>query len=378
MNKNSYILALATIVGTTVGAGIFGIPYTISKAGLVPGFFYFVALAFIVLLLHLLFGEIVLRTSQPHRLIGYAKIYFGRLGEILITISTVVGITGTLLAYIILIGNFSHTIFKYFWKLPSFYWSIIFWFILSIFVFGGIRFIAPLELAMNFIFVGIILFIFFAAIPKLNFQGLSLLNLSDIFSSYGILFFAFAGWLAIPEASAILSSGNQRNTLKKAIIWSAVLVFILYIVFTLSVLGVSGGNVSEDALSGLVPYLGYKVVVLGAIFGAVAVAASFLVLGNYFKNALRYDHKLPYVIAAGLATGLPLFLFLIGFRDFIETISLVGAVMGTLEGIVIILMFKRAKKMGDRQPEYSLRVPRVVLYLLIGLFCLGAISYFIK
>ena len=40
MRKN-FLFALSTLIGTIVGAGVFGIPYVIAKSGIVPGFFYF-------------------------------------------------------------------------------------------------------------------------------------------------------------------------------------------------------------------------------------------------------------------------------------------------------------------------------------------------
>lgn len=371
------ILALATIVGTTVGAGIFGIPYVITKAGLVAGFFNFVFIGGVVLLLHLLFGEVVLRTAAPHRLIGYAQFYLGSWGKILITVSTIVGLVGALLAYIVIGGDFLHTVFSSWWTLPQAYWSLLFWSTLSVFIFLGIKFIAPLELAMNAIFIGIILFIFLIALPKIDFQNAVLFSAPNVFLPYGVLLFAFAGWLAIPEAVSVLGSGEEKSRLKNIIIWSALLVMVLYFIFSLAVVGVSGRNTSPDALSGLIPFLGHNIIVLGAIFGVVAVAASFLVLGNYFKNALRYDYGVPSSLAAAFATGLPLIFFLVGFREFIATIGLVGVVIGVLEGITIILIFWRAKELGDREPEYALNVPKVVLYLLGALFIVGALTYFV-
>jgi hypothetical protein len=112
----------------------------------------------------------------------------------------------------------------------------------------------------------------------------------------------------------------------------------------------------------------------------LAVAASFLVLGNYLKNALIYDYHLPRLWAVVFTCGLPLILFFIGLRGFIETLGLAGTVIGAAEGTVIILIFREAKKIGDRIPEYSFVFPGFLLYFLIGLLVVGAvaqITYFI-
>jgi len=118
--------ALMTLLGVMIGAGIFGLPYVVAKAGIIPGLFYFLVLGGVVLLLHLFFGEIVLRTQGKHRLIGYAQRYLANPGKILITCSTILGISGTLLAYVILGGNFLKIIFSSFLSWSFFYWALIF------------------------------------------------------------------------------------------------------------------------------------------------------------------------------------------------------------------------------------------------------------
>ena len=73
--------AIAVLVGTTIGAGIFGIPFVVSKIGFVPGIFYLLILGVLVLILNLAYGEIILRTPGDHQLTGYGEIYFGEIGK---------------------------------------------------------------------------------------------------------------------------------------------------------------------------------------------------------------------------------------------------------------------------------------------------------
>ncbi len=373
MLSKNFVFALGVLIGTTIGAGLFGIPYVISKSGFLPGFFYFLILGGIALLLHLFFGEIVLRTKENHRLIGYAQKYLGQKAKILVSISTILGMTGSLLAYLIISGDFLKIIF-WFSGISSFYFSLIFWAILSFFVFRGIKLIAPAEFLMNVFFFCIIIIVFFFAVPKVDPQNFSLFNLEHIFLPYGVILFSLAGWIAIPEIREILKNHQEAKNYKKVIIYSTVIATVLYLLFALVVVGVSGKSTSPEALQGLVPFLGKKIVILGALFGVLSVATSFLVLGNYLKNALIYDYNCPKGLAVFISCGLPLTLFLVGFRKFIDVIGFVGTLLGIVEGIMIILIFKRAKILGDRKPEYSLEIPLVLLYFLIALFILGAVS----
>ncbi|MBZ9569682.1 hypothetical protein KJA16_02055, partial [Patescibacteria group bacterium] len=123
-----------------------------------------------------------------------------------------------------------------------------------------------------------------------------------------------------------------------------------------------------------VPFLGQKIVILGALFGVITLADSFLIICLYFSNTLVYDYHFPKVLAFFISSGLPLILFLIGLRSFIGVIGFVGTILGMIEGIVILLIFTKVKKLGDREPEYSLKVPSFLIYFLMVIFILGAIS----
>lgn len=380
MSKN-FFLALSVIIGTAVGAGIFAIPYVVAKAGLLPTLFYFVVLGGAVLLIHLFFGEIVLRTKKKMRLIGYAEKYLGNWAKIFVTIAMFLGLTGTLLAYLIVGGEFLKILFE-----PiatrgilanSTYLSIIFWALLSFFIFRGIKLIAKAELWMNILFFLIIFLVLSFTLPNIELDSFVLTTGSDLFLPYGVILFAFSAWMAMPEISQLLKTKKERRNYKTIIVAAALLVFALYAIFALAVVGVSGEYTSEEALQGLVPFLGEKIIFLGALFGVLSIASSFLVLGNYFKNSLVYDYRLPKMSAAAIACCLPLLLFLIGMRSFINSIAFVGALIGVLEGVIIILIFKKIKKLGTRQPEYSLKVPSFVLYILIIIFILGAVTQFL-
>jgi len=379
--EKKFFLALAILIGTIVGAGIFGIPYTISKSGIGPGLFYFFILGFTVTLLHLFFGEIVLRTRERYRLTGYAQKYLGKWEKILITISTFFGITGVLLAYIILGGEFLKIIFSPLFALSSFRFSLIFWLILIYFVFRGIKLIAPAEIFTNLTFFLIILIIFFLLLPKLNLENFYLVNLNYIFLPYGVIMFSLIGFTALPEMADILINSEERKSFKKIIILASTIVIILYLLFAFGVVGVSGKDTSPEALLGLKTFLGQKIITLGALIGVITLADSFLIICLYFRNTLIYDYNFPKILASSFAIGFPLFLFLIGFREFITVIGFVGTILGMIEGIVILLIFQKVKKLGDREPEYSLKVPQFLIYILGTIFIFGAISqifYYLK
>ena len=358
--SNPFLLVLSTLVGTIVGAGIFGLPYVVAKSGIIPGVFYFVFLGGVVMILHLMFGEIALRTKEKHRLIGYASLYLGGWAKKLVTVSTVVGIVGALLAYIIIGGDFLYIVFGSLIPFSSATFSVVFWFLLSLFILLGIQAIARIEFFTNVVLFIVVGIIFIFALPHLQAENFVFFDSSFLFLPYGVVLFAFLGLSAIPEVAELFKHNSEKRSLDNLIVWSFIIAGGLYAAFTLFVVGVSGNATSQDALRGLTPFLGEKVVVLGALFGLLALADSFLVIGNYLKNSLRYDYKLPYGVSAAAAIFSPIVLFLFGLREFIVVIGVVGALVAAVEGLVIILIYRTIKEKGDRKPEYSLRIPRPV------------------
>ena len=216
--NNGFLLALATLVGTIIGGGIFGLPYVVSKSGLVPGVFYLVVLGGLVMLLHLFFGEIALRTSEKHRLIGYAELYLGGWAKKLVTVSTVVGMVGALLAYIIIAGDFLGVAFgSIFSGVSNTVFSLIFWAVLSVFILKGIQAISKMELFMNIALFTVIFAIFLFAFPHVETENFVAIDFSHLFLPYGVVLFAFAGWQAIPEIAGLPFANKfriyRKNTL---------------------------------------------------------------------------------------------------------------------------------------------------------------------
>jgi tyrosine-specific transport protein len=375
----SFFSASAVFIGAIIGAGIFGIPYVISKVGLLPGLIYFLILGGAAILIHLFFGEIVLRTNSKCRVVGFAEKYSGKKEKFLMTVSFLIGMAGSLLAYAILGGQFLKIILSGVFpslSLPYFLPTVFFVFVLSFFLSNGMKAAAPFEIFTNICFFSIIFIIFCFGFSKINVQNFSLIGQGNMFLPFGVIIFSMIGWNAIPEIRELLKTPKERKSLKKVIIFSTVFCAMVYLAFSLAVWGISGRGTSQDALSGLVPFLGQKVVLFGALAALFTLADSFLIIGISFKNTLICDLKTNKVLANLLVLGLPLALFFVGFQSFIGTIGFIGTILGVVDGIVIIIMFINAKKRSERQPEYSLNVPSYLIYILVLIFILGGIAQF--
>jgi len=366
MNKN-FFKATAVLIGTVVGVGIFGMPYVIAKAGFLLGLLFLFLLGGIVLLIHLIYGEIILRTPGKHRFVGYAEKYLGKWGKRITTFTSIFIFYGALLAYMIVGGKFLQTIFNG----SDFFWSLVFFIIGSLAIFFGLRVIASLEVLMTLFLLGVIIVIFIKGWPEVNLNNLSGLDWKYFFLPYGVILWAASGCTAIPEMKEIIK--NNLSVFKKAIILGTVLPIVLFIFFVFTIVGVTGQQTSQEAIQGLALALENNIILLGAVFGLLAVATSFFVLGLGLKKIFWYDYGINKHLAWVLACSVPLILYLVHLRDFIAVIGFLGATLAGLEGIVLILIYQKAKKIGQRQPEYSLKIPSFVYYGLIIIFSLGII-----
>jgi len=378
MNRN-FLYGTAILIGTIIGAGIFGIPYGVAQSGFLIGAIFLLVLTIISTLMHLIFGEIVCRTKGKHRLVGYANRYLGKWGKRIITFSLLISFYGALLVYIILGGKFLSTIFSSSLGGSSFVYSLIFFIIGILAVFKGLALTKKLELFMSLFLIIVIFLIFFSGFSHLDINNLKFINLKNFFLPYGIILWALGGSVAIPEMMEALKMDGKR--FKKAIIIGTLIPAGLYFLFMFAVVGITGLTTSPEAIDGLVPYLGKAIIILGAVFGALAGMTSFFILGISLKKLFWYDYKMNKNLSWFLVCSIPLAGFLLGLREFIPIISFLGVILGAVEGTVIILIYTKVKRMGNREPEYSLNIPRIIIYSLIGIFILGfiyQIVYFLK
>ena len=103
------------------------------------------------------------------------------------------------------------------------------------------------------------------------------------------------------------------------------------------------------------------------------MASAFISLAFALKEAYIHDYKLNKNKAFFLAIIIPLILFLIGLRDFIKVLSITGALLGSLDGILIVLMSWKASKKGDRNPEYQIKNKLFIGLIVMLIFIIGLI-----
>jgi tyrosine-specific transport protein len=369
--SKQFLYGISMLVGMIIGVGVFGVPYAVSRAGWTMGLFYFLLVSGILLLTHFFYGEIVLRTRESHRFAGFSEKYLGKYGKAVGAIVTIASFYGTLLAYIIVGGKFTHVLLHPIFGGSDFVYQIFFFAVMALMVLIGLRFIAGVEIALSVLICLMMILIPLIALKFFNFGNFISFDRDYAFLPYGILLFALGGSSAIPEIREILKEDGKE--MKKIIFWGSLIPFIITAFFAFIMVGVSGQGTSEETIRGLQGILGDWIIFVGATFGILAIATSFLVLGINLKEMFVLDLKLSKYSSWFLAVFVPFFIFLIGSPGFIRVIGITGSLFGGLAGILIVLMFLRAKKLSDRAPEFNLKIPKPILYFVILVYTLGIV-----
>jgi tyrosine-specific transport protein len=374
MNKLAFWEGVAILVGTIIGAGVFTLPYAASQSGLMVALFWLLFLGLVVLYIHLIFGEIILRTPENFRLPGYVGYYLGEQAKKFLLITNFLTFGISLTIYLLLAARFMAILISPY-QVPFQTLFLVLWFLLSIVILFDSSVASRLNFYCSFGLLALFLVLFFLLMPHFqaaNFNWTSHLSWNWLLP-YGLFLYALVGFSAVPEALKVARENNIKGSLFKKIILIASLIPVLaYALFILGIVGVTGSNTTIDAIGGLVNILGPHIIILGALLGFLSVVTSYLVIGTYLKHSFIFDYRWPRWLALALVVFGPLLVYLLGLTDIVKWLSLMGAVLTGFEAIMLLFSLKEAKKRNERPPEYSIKLSQPLFIFLVVVFVLGA------
>ena len=202
-----FIEAVLILSGMIIGAGMFAIPFSFARAGFFVGLVELVALTGVVVVLHRAYGDVVLATASSHRLPGYVRMYLGRRFAAVAHLSAFFGISGTLLAYVVLGGHFLHSLVQ---SVSATTWTFVFLTAGALITFLPRRREALINGALT---AALIVFIFGLSIwliPRVDTNNFSGINLDEAFAPYGVLFLRCPERSLFPTSSRFWDAGKPR------------------------------------------------------------------------------------------------------------------------------------------------------------------------
>ena len=139
--------------------------------------------------------------------------------------------------------------------------------------------------------------------------------------------------------------------------------------FIFLILGITGKLTGSTALPSLKGFLPNWLVSVSLLIGALATLTAFITQGITLKKILMFDLKIKHWQAFIMTCFPPMILFLMGLKSFIPLLSFIGGILLGIDGVLILLMYK---KIGGKN---------IIIYPLSLVFLFGVIyeiTYFIK
>ncbi len=357
----NYVLPVATLSGGIIGVGFLALPYVAMQSGIWLTLLYFVVLTALVATIHSIFGQIALKTPDFKRWPGFVEFYFGKPAKWIILPLMVLGIFSVMLVYLIVGGQFLSSVFNLPLESGGLVLVLAYWVLGSLLIFFGVKIISRFDVMALVLLLASLVFIFFKGFGHISISNLAVSNFgfraSDFSLPYGPILFSLWGTGLIPEVEEMVR-GNKQS-LKKIIIFGTLIPAIFYLLFMLLILAITGPQTTDSALLGIQAVLGDGLISLVVLIGVLTTFVAFVAQGLLLKKIFMYDLGIQEFPALVFVCIIPLALFLAGLRSFIPLVSFIGAVLLGIEGILILLIYK---KIGGK---------KIILYPLIIFFALG-------
>ncbi|MCX6722019.1 MAG: hypothetical protein NTY04_02420 [Candidatus Staskawiczbacteria bacterium] len=365
-----YVYPIAVFSGGMVGVGFLSLPYIAMQSGIWLTLLYFFVLTALVVSINLIFCQISLKTPDFKRFPGFVGYYLGKWAEAFTMLSVIFSTIGVLLIYLLIGGQFLTSVFQPFFSGSVLFYVLIYFLVVSIIIYFDIKVVAKAEFwVMMLLFLSLFL-VFIGGFSNIKFGNIFIGSwksvIGNFFLPYGPLLFAIWGIGLIPEIEEMITKkqGKQpKKSLKYIITTSTIIVSIFYFLFILLILGITGKQTEQTALQGLKNFLPNIFVLISLFIGALATFTAFITQGIIFKKTLIFDLKIKHWQAFVMTCCPPLILYLLLFKynSFIPLLSFIGGVLLGIDGILILLMYK---KIGGKN---------IIIYPLSLVFLFGII-----
>jgi amino acid permease len=323
------------MLATTIGAGIFALPYVFSAAGIFLSLAYLIALAFTVKFAHELYFRMLQEENGEVRLVGMIAKRLGQGFRIPALLIVGGGLMLTLVAYLILGADFLRTLSPALgiWADP------LFWAIAAAPILLRLPRIFILEFGGAVVITFLILMVAGVGFPYADID-VHLWGEGQWFLPFGIILFALAAWPAVePIFEESKASGLSREETLRAMKRGTYISALLYAVFALGIVGASVVVPQEvtELLSAWPLWLQASLV----LFGLFAIWTSYAPVALTLINSFTFDLGWSRPFSMGIVILLPLALVLLGFKNFFAAASLVGGVFLAGEYVLLLLASRR-------------------------------------
>ncbi len=336
-----FTAAAGLLLSTTIGAGVFALPYLAERSGWGTVFGYLALLSVIVIFAHILYFKVLETTNARRRLVGLVGEHLGSRMTPTAIIAVVGGLLFSLVAYLVLAGEFVRFIVPTAGGVGS---VAVFWLAATLPILGSLGVLVGLELAIAVLMVVMILGIFLFGGDVASLARFDVVNFSHLLLPFGAVLFSLAGWTAVePIFDYVRRKRKDGVNLPAALATGTAMAAGLYALFVLGIL-TSTGVITPDTISGLTAWPFWKTALLG-LLGIFAIWTSYVPIGLEIKDLLIQDLRWPRSAAAAFVVFAPPVLVASGI-GFLAAVGLAGGVFLSVQYLLILLVARRVLRPG--------------------------------
>jgi amino acid permease len=368
-----FIRAVATLVGSVMGVGVFGLPYVFARAGFSAGLLALFVLSTLTLCVLFMYADVVAHTPGELRFAGILEKYLGRGWAKVGMVTAAFGLWGAMLAFMVAGGDLLGLLVGWDGATGRTALALALAAAVAAISSRGLAFVAGFETWMLGLLSFLFLFVAFAALPHADARNLAAAPAPGAWLAlYGVTFFSLNGGMAaVPEMRALL--GKRRARLPYAVFLGMTLVTALYALFTFAVVAATGARTSEFAVDALAPLIGGSFGTVGGTLAVLSVFSIFLVVSVELQSTFRFDARLPRMVAWALALAVPAALYLAGVRSFIGILGFIGAVFAGVNSVLVLMAYDKMRSSNVCREHACLEMPRAATVAIGALYVAGIV-----
>ncbi|MFA5303750.1 MAG: aromatic amino acid transport family protein [Candidatus Nanoarchaeia archaeon] len=357
----SFLLGLATLMGTVIGAGFLGIPKALTLSGYFEGAILMILVAFFMFVMCLFTTELTLNTKAVYQMPGMIRKYLGKGWGIFTSIIFSLISVGAIIAY--LLG--SSKILSNITGFNQVFCMIAYFVVIFIFVFKGLNSVKKAAFFIELSLFSFLLILAFFLRGDFAFSTLSFPAAGNLIIPFGVILFSFGGYNIMAQVEQITKS--NKDLMVKISFYGILLSFVFFFLFATIMLGVFGSQISEIATESLTGVVG----LIGNLIALFAMTGSFIMSGLLLKDMLVNDYSLNPNISSFIAMFLPLIFIILFGPSFINTLAFTGAVVAGIFGVIlcITIIYERKKitKFYYKAPFGNFLPIITAIFFLIGI-----------
>jgi amino acid permease len=331
------ILGTLILTSTIIGLGIFTLPYTLINSGI---YFYFwiLVIPVLILIFHLAYSEIIFKIEKKHNLPQIASFIINRKLKLPVWFFDYFGLIFVFWVYLIVMNNFLIKILGI-----NFDFKLIISFIIVLLILFEENVFSKIDAIISLLLIFLFIFISFYFLGHIDTNKYSQINKLNFWLPYGILLFSYSGYHSLQLVYDLIKKNKKKMVLIN--IFSLLIVTIIYLFFTLSVVGaIDQEKISPISLFSLIDLLPSYFKFFIIILFLVSIVTTFLSLAFYLKRGLISDFNINNFPSWLIVSFSIILLSFFNYENIIKIIGLIGDLFIGFNILIILFCYLKLKE----------------------------------